>query len=702
MTTLYRNVATLKKTLIAVTVSLACGSAASAQDDEKFKTISLIKKPISLVKHKKNITTKAKDVIAVNENVYSDIARLLNQLPGVFAVNRLPNDVSPNVTHHNDAVTGQVGLFSDNVIWSPLPFYVSGLKQLTPLFFTQGNVVDAVSTNGFPAVNSSNIIGYTPKVKKVANVKLDIGSNGRHGVVLNHGNENDGFGHYFYAAKQEVDSHREFFNGERGKFESNEIMLKLQEKKAINSGRNKQETQLTIHYKDFNNDESLIGLTDDAEKMPQHRYGATQLDNLAGDELSVVINHETNLLQGEVVTTDIYYRTGSIWSYQTGNVNGLDNIIAPQIFSTFEAAPSGELLIDKQLIDSDYSSVGITMDIEQYLEEHQFNIGVQYYKETLEQTTSTDAFRYNAQLALTKQENDTGSEFQDAKSTIKGVYLKDSWKAGPWIVDFGVKYITVDDYRIFNESLYTRESNNSTAFNLQFNYQLSSTISGFIGGKRGAMAQLGAGTPKLTKTNNQLIAGLHYKSEQGYAALTGYYREFDNVLSRCDSVQTCQLITDDRTDIEISAIEMSAGYVGEFATWTLPINFNYTHRKSQYSDVASSIKYSISPNDDLLHLPEQQFSINMGAQFQHFYIGTRIQYRGEQRTTLGQDMLDQTNSIDAVTLVDFTVNYRLSNKHSISLALENALDKQYVEHSYYRGKMMGRNRFVTLSYKFNF
>jgi len=703
MTTVYRSVATMKKTLIAITVSLACGSAASAQDTGEFKTISLIKKPISLVKNKKNKTTKLDTVNTENDTIYSDIARLLNQLPGVFAVNRLPNDNSPVVSHHNDPITGQVGIFSDNVIWSPLPFYVGGLKHITPLFFSKGNVVDTVSVNGFPAVNSSSIIGQTPSVERIANLKLDVGSNNKRGLVLDHGNESDGFGHRLYVAKQQVDSHREFKNGENGLFDSNEIMLKLQEKSAVNSGQNKQETLLTIHYKDFNNDESLIGLTDeDAKNTPQHRYSATALDHLAGDQLSVGINHQTTLLKGEIVTTDIYYKTGDLSSYQTNSINGLDGSVTSQVLSAFEANPSGELVIDKELIDTSYTSVGLTMDIEQNLDAHQFNLGLQYYQESAEQTTSTDAYSYNAQLELAKQVGDDANEFLDFKATIKAVYLKDRWISGAWVVDYGAKYITVEDYQEKNKSVYTRRSNNTTALNLQFNYQFSSAVSGFVGAKRGAMAQLGDGTSKLAKTNNQLVVGLSYKAQQGYASLTGYYREFDNVLTRCDSVETCQLITDDRTDIEISAIEFSGGYVGDFDTWTLPINFNYAHREAQYSDVASSIKYSISPSDELLYLPHQQLSLNMGAQFQQLYIGTRIQYRGEQRITFGQDALDSTNSLEAVTLVDFMASYRLSNKHSISLAVENALDKQYVDQSFYRGKMMGRNRFVSLSYKFSF
>jgi outer membrane receptor protein involved in Fe transport len=703
MTTVSNIETRVNKTLIALAVTLVCSGSALAGNAAEFKTISLIKKPISLVKINPKKQTIVEAPNTENDTTYSDIARLLNELPGVFSVNRLPNDNSPLITHHSDPVTGQVALSSDSVAWSPLPFYFGDMKFITPLFFARGNIVDSSSTNGFPAVNVSSIVGQTPSIDKRASVAFDLGMNGKRGLVFDQGNKSDGFGHRFYYAKQQVDSHREFSDGESGQFDSNEALLKFEEITAVNSGKNKQKTQLTIHYKDFNNNESLIGLSDnDAINAPQHRYSATKLDNLSGDQLSVGVNHQTTLFKGEVVTTDVYYRTGDMQVYQTQHVNGYNVRVAPQILSDFEAAPSGELLIDKELIDSSYSSVGFTMDIEQNVFSHQFNLGVQYYQELLEQTTSTDTFSFNPQRVLTKQENNDRSEFLDLKSTIKAMYLKDRWRKGNWTLDSGVKYITVDDYQEKDTSLYKRKNNHTTAFNVQLDYQFSSGVSAYLGAKRGAMAPLAEGTSKLAKTNNQLVAGLNYTGQQGYVSLTSYYREFDNVLSRCIDVDSCKLINDDRTDIEISAVELSSGYVSQFSSWSLPISFNYSHRRAQYSELASSTEFSIGPNDELAFLPEQQFSFKMGAQFEKFYIGTRVQYRGEQRITFGQVPLDSTNSIEAVTLVDFTARYKLSKKHSVSLAVENALDEQYIDQAFYSGKMMGRNRFVNVNYKFNF
>ena len=703
MTTVRNNVIRVNKTLIAAAITLACSNITFAQDANVVKTISLIKKPISLIKGKKdavnNDTTSTKNKSDKIDTAYDDIARLLNQLPGVFSVNNLPNDNNPLITHHSAPSNGSLTLLTDNISLSPAPFYLGGIKHITPLFFAEGNSVNSSSINSFPVATTSNITSKAPRIEESGNVKVNFGSNNKRGISVDHGQDNDDFGHRFYAAKQQVDSHREFSNGDQGQFDSNEIFLKIKENKL---GNNKNRTQLSLHYKDFTNDESFVGLSDnDAKSSSQKRYDGTKLDNVSGDDLALGINHQTVLFSGETVTTDIYYNTGDISYYQTGRINGNNVANTAQLLSEFEASSSGSLTLEKESLDSTFRTVGLKIDIAQQFDKHNLNIGVQYHRESVEQSTSFDTFNLDEQLILTQQTSDENSEFIDATSKVTALYLTDSWKHGNWSVDSGIKYLKIKDRREFDNAFFNEVSDETTIFNLEIGYKFSPSFSGFVSTTQGAITQFSTEST-LPQSNNRLAAGIVYQHDRGFLSLTAFDNEFDNVFTRCDSVETCALITEDKTDVEINAIELSGGLVTYFDNWSLPVTFNLTSRESKYIFNDPDIDTSIALRNNFTFLPKKQFSIKAGAQFDQLYVGTRIQYRGEQGIAFNQFSASSNNNIDAVTLVDIDANYQISKQHLLSLSIENILDEEYTDQTFYSGNMLGRNRFVSLKYQFNF
>lgn len=700
MMTVKNSVNNVNKTLIATAITLACSSMTFAQNTNTVKTISLIKKPISLIKINKEIKVVQDDEDKERvDNSYDEIARLLNQLPGVFSVNKLPNDNSPLITHHSAIASGSLTLLTDNISLGPAPFYLGGIKHITPLFFAEGNSVDSTSIVGFPVVTSSNITSKTPMITDIGNVKLNIGSNNKRGFSFDHGKNDDDFGHRFYAAKQQVDSHREFSNGEQGQFDSNEIFFKIKENKL---NTNKNVTQLSLHYKDFTNDESFIGLSEnDAKSFPQKRYNGTKLDNINGNELSLGINHQTALYSGEVVTTDIYYNTGDFNYYQTGRINGNNTIDTAQLLSDFETTPNGSLILEKESLDSEFRTLGFKIDIAQSIGKHNLHLGLQYHRESVEQNTSFDTFNLDEQLILNLEEVGDNSGFIDATSKVTGLYLTDTWQHGDWSIDSGIKYVKIKDRREIDKTFFNEITDDTVIYNIKVGYNFSSSLSGFVSTTQGAITQLASESTQLPQLNNQLSAGLLYQLDSGFLSLKVFDNEFENVFTRCDSEESCALITKDKTDIEINAIELSGGATTHFDHWSLPVNFSITSRKSTYIFDDPDVSTSIRLRNNFTFLPKEQLALKVGAQFDQFYFGTRIEYRGKQVVAF-DDFSTNSSNIDAATLVDINANYQISKQHLLSFSIENLLDKEYTEQNFYSGKMLGRDRFVSLNYQFNF
>ena len=692
------------KTLLAIAICMLCIGQTHAEN--KPKTISLIKKPISLVSvnKKKGAKVKADTIKEPSITNYSDIARVLNQVAGVYAINRLPNDNSPIISHHTDPLSPSIMLMSDGINWGPLPFYLSSISQITPLFLSNGLELDSASNSAFASQSVSSIVGYRPEIRKVGDVELHVGTNNQRGFKFDSGDEKGQFGHRLIASKQQVDSHRKFNGGEKGSFDSNEILLKLRENSVVNSGKNKQNTQVLIHYKDFENNESYVGLSAaDKDIKPLHRYQASQLDYLSGDDLLLGLTHNTAMFSGESVKTDVFYRRGNIQNYQTNSINGLGAYFTPDILSQFESSPSGELLVNKKLVDSIYTTIGVRMDIEQQLSAHTFNVGFEYHQEEIEQATSNDRYRFDAQLALTLDSLSNDHLLLDSKARTKSFYITDRWKNGDLSIDAGVKYLTMNDRREdVNAKLYSRINDNNTLYNLTLNYDFSPEFSAFISAKKGVQAYRSMKTPQLARSHTQMALGAKYVGKQSYLSLTGFYREFDNSLERCPLLESCITQDKNETDINISAIELSGGYVASFNDITMPMSFTYSQRNAQYTQAANAINSNIATNDKLAFLPEKQFSMSIGAQFETLYLETRIQYRGRQRLIHGQSSFAFTSSLDGVTVVDLMASYQLSDTQQLSLSIENTLDEEYTEHAMYRGYMAARKRFSSLKYKIKF
>lgn len=702
MTTVNHSFFQTRKTLIAMTVGMSFIGGVSAQEESK--AISLIKKPVSLIKNKQKTSANKPKKQDVEPLLYSDIARVLNQLPGIFAVNALPNDQSPLISHHSDLVTHDVALISDNLNWNALPFYLNGRKNLTPLFFSTKNSVHSLDYTALPSSPVAAIVGSRPAIADNAHMSVTLGSLNQRGIVLDHGSDKPNLGHRVYVNKRMQDSHRQFSTGEKGEFDANEVMIKFHESSEVNSGKNQQVTQVMLHYKDYQNDESYIGISgEDVNERPRHRYSATKGDYVSGDDLLLGIRHQTSLFAGEKITTDVYYRRGNIKNYQTRSINDLSvNFVAP-ILSLYEANPVGTQNINKEFVDSSVVSLGFKMDVEQQKGAHQLNLGFAYQNEEIDQLLMTDSYLLNSDLSLAKQESIDGASNGEYEARINTFYLTDTWRNGDWQIDVGVHWVKYDDFRLdTDDNLYSRADDKHTLFNLKLGYQFSPTIRGFIGARQGVTDGISIYTPKLAKLNNQAAAGLVYQSTAGYLSLTAFYREYENALTRCTESDECAAMAQDSTDIEVSALELSGGYLAQFDNFELPMSFTYSHRDGVYTQQAQQLNLGLRANDELAFLPKQQLSAKLGVKFDQFYIGTRIQYRSELRVSPGQEVLTQANSHGAVTVVDFTASYQLSSNQRVSLTVENALDKEYAEHSILSGSMMARNRVASLTYQYQF
>ncbi|WP_435274676.1 TonB-dependent receptor domain-containing protein [Psychrobium sp. nBUS_13] len=701
MTTMNDSFFHARKTLVAMAVGMSFVGSAIAQEEPK--TISLIKKPISLIKNKKQKIKKTTKQ-AVEPLLYSDIARVLNQLPGIFAIHRMPNDPNPLISHHSDLLTHDVSLISDNLNWNALPYYLSGRKNITPVLFSGEHNVQSLDYMALPSSTVASIVGNGPQIADSANLALTLGSLNQRGLVLDHGSEKANFGHRLYVNKRMQDSHRQFSNGDKGEFDANEVLLKMHEISRVNNGKNNQITQLMLHYKDYQNDESYIGISgDDVNERPRYRYSATRGDYTSGDDLLLGIRHQTSLLAGEKITTDVYYRRGDIKNYQTDGIGDFGiNFVAP-VLSIYEDNPVGNQLINKSLVESSFVSSGFKMDMEQQRGAHQLNLGFSYQNEELEQAVLVDNYLLSPDLLLTKQSSTDDVENSEFEARINTFYLTDTWRSGRWDVNAGVRWVKFDDFILdVDESTFGREDDKHTLFNLKLGYQFSSAVYGFIGARQGVSGDISVYSPQLAKLNNQAVIGLSYRTTAGYLSLKGYYREFDNALTRCAVSKECAAMTQDSTDIEVSALELSGGYSAQFDDFELPMSFNYSYRDGLYTQQAQQLNLGLSANDELTYLPKQQLSAKFGVKLEQLYIGARVQYRSELRVSPGQAELTNANSHGAVTVVDFTASYQLSDSQRISLAVENALDEEYVEHSMFSGSLIARNRVASLTYQYQF
>jgi len=691
---------------LGITIALFGSVNALATDSsgpEVIRSISLVKQPI--VQPQKQLFSEFSDKAGLESSLFhNEISRELNKYPGIFATHTIINGQTLNVSHNSAPAQMGATVLRNQHSLRPLPYLDRSLMSFSAINRRSLYLVEAPDLAALPSGLVGGIAADSAAIGRKKQLDVAMGSDNQADLNIDYGQTKGKWGHLFHFSHQQADSYRETRSVSDSGMKANDISLKISEQGALGT-TNQQITQFSLHYREYENDESRFGVMgQDVDEQPPLRYSATALDNERTEQLSFALNHDVVLASGEVINTLAYYDDGEAGFYQTANVNGLTGANAATYLSEFENAPLTSASVSKTSLNRDYASGGIKITINQSLGAHDAALGVNYHSESVRDMLFSDIYRLDSDLSLSLTQANVDDRQSKTTLNAKSVFVTDHWRNGALSIEAGLKHERIERQYTQGGGQGTVSESSHTFGNATLTYQLSESLALFISGQEGLLASTNWSSSALAQTSQNVRGGIKYRGKVASLLLVGFNNDFYNVFSRCYTIAQCSTLSDERNDINIRGVEVSGKYVIELANANIPLSFSYTHREHEYSSEldVQNINNDVAVGDELAFLPKNQAFAQLGFHRGRWDLALRASYRGPQRRVAGIEDINSSDIIEEVTLLDLSASYKIDNSQQLFATLNNATDQRYVESAFNNTNVVGRGRSVLIGYRVNF
>lgn len=709
---MYNGLST-KKSPLYIAVSIAIFSCANAhafgsKGPEVIRSISLVKKPTNnapsqQVKKLDSALRASRETETVL--FHNEIARELNKYPGIFATHTIANGQTPNLTYNSAASQMGVLALQNGYSLRPLPYLDRSLLSFSGLNQRSLAVIETPEITALPTGLVGGVVSQVSPIEQRKQLEVAVGSDSQGDIEFDYGHQKGQWGHLFQFSHQQLDSYRQAKSDPQNGMKANEVLLKVAEQGSALRTANQQLTEFSLRYRDYDNDESRLGVSlEDAASHPNRRYSATAFDNEKTEQLSLGLNHDVVLVSGEVISTLAYYDDGEVSFYQTSDIDGVSGANAATLLSNFEDSPVGSVQVTKDSLTRDYASGGLKVSINDSFGAHNASLGLNYHHESVNDRYFKDVYQLESDLSMQLLGADIDSAKSKTTLSAKSVFLKDQWRNGRLSVDLAVKHERLErEHTVGNGGKITSESSH-TLGHATLNYQVNGSLDVFIHGQEGLLPSTNWLTPSLPQTSQNVRGGIKYNHGSTALSVVAFNNDFYNVFSRCFTIEQCEALKDERNDINVRGVELSANYNIELEDAALPISFAYTYREHEYTSELdeANADTDASVGDELEFLPKNQVFAQVGYQSGQWNLAMRASYRSAQRRHPGIGDITDADSLDAVTLVDLSASYQIDNKQQLFATLNNVADKRYIESAHNGTNLVGRERSLLIGYRVTF
>ncbi|MDG1752985.1 MAG: TonB-dependent receptor [Thalassotalea sp.] len=662
---------------------------------------------------------------------FTDIMRTLTSVPGVYVLEEDGYGLRPNIGMRG---TGQnrsekVTIMEDGVLAAPAPYSapsayyfptVGRMQQIEVLKGTSSAMYGPRTTGGVVNMLSRQI----PEEALAGQLNLSAGEDGYgkvHGFV---GGSGENIATLFEVFRYQADGFKDInhSNAETG-FVKNDILAKVLVH-SDNAAKYYQELEFKVKYSDEDSDETYMGLKQtDFDSNPYTRYSASQLDNMSTEHKQFQINHHIKLSDRFTLGTSAYYNDFSRNWYKTSKVNG-DSLGSGGIdaAAAFDNASSDEnsITVDIKANSRAYLSKGIQTTLDADFRDHQIKFGARYHEDEMDRFQWVDKYLLDATFTMTQTSAGapgTDSNRVDSAKAI-ALFVHDEYTIGDFIINAGLRYedMTIERHdwgkSDTGRSLSPSHKENNVDVllpSLAVSYRVNDELI-VLGGIQKGFAPPAPGneaTDNEESINYELGLRYNQSSFNGEALL--FISDYDNMHGNCTASQGCN---DDNIgnqynagEVEVSGLEVKAGYEFSAKNITIPVDLTYTHTQTEFqNDFTSQLETwgNVAKGDELPYVPENQLQFTVGVVGDNWSSNLLVRYMAEIRTVAGQGNASQADSIDSRTVVDFSTHYELSNNQKVTLNIDNLLDEDYVSTKTHGSIMVGKPRSFTLGYKYSF
>jgi Fe(3+) dicitrate transport protein len=662
---------------------------------------------------------------------YSDIHRILRQVPGVYVAQEDGYGLRPNIGirgaggHRAEKIT----LMEDGVLIAPAPYsgpaayYFPTTGRMSGIEVLKGP--ESIEYGPYTVGGAVNLIS-TPIPKEAAGmVQVEVGEDGEDRIHAWYGDSAENFGWLLETHQQNADGFKDIDRSSRNAgIDKEDYMAKFR----INTdgdARYYNQLDLKLQYSTEVSNMSYLGLTDaDFKADPNRRYGLSELDQMDNEHKAVTLSHYIAFSDNVSLSTTAYYNEFERdWFKLDGGSAYIDAANAGD--ATAQGILDGSIDVAGLGIKHnarEYESYGVQTELEWRFNlagmAHKLDVGARWHEDEVDRYQPTEIYdQVNGSLVYQGVNLPSASNNRVQEGEALSFFIMDHIEVTEKLdVTAAIRYEDIETTETRYSDLQARnvvdsKKSNSTdevILGLGATYQINDQWS-ILAGVHEGFAPADGGAENLDPEESvNWEAGLRYSNDALFVEMIGFLSDFSSFVQNCTVAAPCG--TQDFGSVkggeaEIQGIEFLVNY--DFAageSYSIPVSFTYTYTDAEITK--GSADGDFLKGDVIQEVPENQWAASIGyvaASGWDAYLNASYTDSTCIDNTCGRAGVDDTLlETDDLLVFDLSASYPLNDAARVYVKVDNVFDEQEMVSRLPDGARANKPRTAYVGVKVNF
>ena len=738
----------MKKSILASTIALALltGSALAHSPKAADETVTIYGSATNA-----QAATGAAQYIGEEDLakfVYSDIQRVIRQIPGVSVQVEDGYGLRPNISIRGVATerSGRITLLEDNILIAPAPYsapsayYFPTIGRMSAIEVVKGPA--AITQGPYTIGGALNMVSTPIPETQGGQITLEAAQDATYRLHANFGDKLDnGFGYLVEAHQWQSDGFQDIDRSDTNTgLDVTDFMAKL----AYAPTDSAHSIELKLQVTDQDSEQSYLGLTDaDFSQNSTRRYGLSELDNISTEHSQVILRygyeinsdlnftataynnqHERNWFKTEGIDLDgsdnAQDFSRSSWSNVISALNNnesLNGFSASQLQGILDGdIDTAQGSIQLRSNAREYFSRGIQFGL--YWDKtigdvkHQLEVGLRVHEDEEDRLQRNSTYQQvNGELLLNDfgELGNAGNRVQEAQALALHIY--DRIEFGDWTLTPGVRFEDIQQQRTrFNDGetrTFRDDRENDTQVvlpGLGALYKIDDSWTLVAGAHKGFTAPSNSPDVREEEAINYEF-GFRFANNSLNAEAIYFLSDYDNLLGECtaSSGNDCEIgdaFNGDAATVKGIEFVLSTE-LAEFNGIRFPLNITYTYIDSEFdTDIADTAFFGdVSAGDSIPYIPENQAQISLGLEANDWSAYVNGVYVDEVCVRASCGDFEKT---DGSFTVDVSGNYQISDDLKLFARIENLTDEQDIVSRQPYGARPNKTRTFSVGAQYSF
>ena len=738
----------MKKSILASSVALVilANSALAHSPKAAVETVTIYGSAISA-----QAATGAAQYIGEEELakfVYSDIQRVIRQIPGVSVQVEDGYGLRPNISIRGVATerSGRITLLEDNILIAPAPYsapsayYFPTIGRMSAIEVVKGPA--AITQGPYTIGGALNMVSTPIPETQSGQVTLEAAQDATYRLHGNYGDTFDnGFGYLVEAHQWQSDGFQDI---DRSDTNTGLDVTDLTTKLAYAPNNSAHSVELKLQITDQDSNQSYLGLTDtDFSLNSTRRYGMSELDNISTEHSQVILRYGYEINADLNLTATVYnnqhernwFKTEGIDLDGSDNAQDFSKTSWSNVISALNNNESLNGLSADQLqgildgnINTAQGSIQIRSNAREYFSrgiqlglywdktigkvKHQLEVGIRVHKDEEDRLQRNSTYQQlNGKLQLNDlgELGNAGNRVQEAQALA--IHIYDRIEFGDWVLTPGLRFEDIEQkrtrYRDGETRTFRDDRENDTQVilpGLGALYKINENFTLLAGAHKGFTAPSNSSGVREEEAINYEF-GFRFANNTLNAEAIYFLSDYDNLLGECtaSSGSNCEIgdaFNGDAATVQgiefVLKTELAA-----FNGISVPLNITYTYIDSQFdTDIADTAFFGdVSAGDSIPYIPENQGQISLGVEGNNWSAYVNAVYVDEVCVKASCAAFEKT---DGSTVVDISGNYQVSDALKLFARIENLTDEQDIVSRQPYGARPNKTRTFSVGAQYSF